>query len=382
MEAFSIYIHIPFCMKKCGYCDFLSFESREQDYEAYVVRLCEEIASAGLLTGSVNRRGKLAKDKLVPTVFVGGGTPTVLTPQQLKRIFDCLKKNFRLSDDCEVTVEANPETLTDEKAEVLRASGVNRLSIGLQSADNKLLRTLGRIHNYERFAEAFEYAKKIGFNNINVDLMFGLPGQTAYDWEKTLETVIGLKPEHISCYSLMLEEGSDFGKRSDLMLTGEDEERDMYYRAKKLLGLNGYEQYEISNFSKAGFECRHNLVYWTLKDYISFGLGAHSYSKGLRFQNTAKIDEYLSGDFSRREVMALSAKDKYSEFMFLGLRLNRGVSAQAFKDQFNMSMDRIFGAKLRELSDKKLLSYDGETAVLTEKGIDLSNIVFSEMLLD
>lgn len=394
-----LYIHIPFCIKKCLYCDFLSFRAERNRKEQYVEKLAEEIEAMGAsLKGPEHNPGYS-----VSSIFIGGGTPSILEPEQISRIFAALRSNFDIEDEIEITMEANPGTTEKKKLEHYKKEGINRLSLGLQSANDVELKVLGRIHTFREFLESYESARMAGFENINIDLMSALPGQTLYSYTETLETVVGLLPEHISAYSLIIEEDTAFYKQYGTftqetlfpLLPDEDTEREMYHITKSLLKENGYERYEISNYARKGRECSHNIGYWTGCDYLGIGLGAASYLKGERFSNERDIKEYLSYDYKsflnrmhHRERKMLSEKEKMEEMMFLGLRLSKGVGEQEFFNRFGKSMDSMYRSVLLRLSKQGLLEqYKPSNAPsvywrLTEYGTDVSNCVMSEFLLD
>lgn len=366
-----IYLHIPFCVQKCGYCDFLSSPAPEAVQRRYVERLKQEIR--------LNK--ELGESCEVSTVFFGGGTPSILPEGCLKEVLEELGSCFSIRPDAEITVECNPGTLSRSKLIEYRRSGVNRLSIGLQSADNRELALLGRIHTWEEFLESFWMAREQGFDNLNVDLMSALPGQTCRSWIETLKSVIALSPEHISAYSLMLEEGTPFydryGEGTDgaRELPDEDAERQMYYDAGKLLGQAGYERYEISNYAKRGFACRHNLSYWERKEYKGFGIGAASFFKEVRSRNHSDLAAYLRGDFSCEEELRLSKTEQLEETMFLGLRKMEGV-------ELTEELLTVYEEVFEDLEKKGLLIRAGGRASLTELGIDVSNYALAEFLLE
>lgn len=376
-KALEVYIHLPFCVKKCAYCDFLSGPQSEEIIDQYVYALEREIRACHM-------------DREVTTVFLGGGTPSVLTGNQICRIFDVLHETFRFADETEITIEANPGTVTEEKLLAYRRCGVNRISFGLQSTDAEELKLLGRIHTFEEFLESYYLARKLGFHNINIDLMSAIPKQTLKSWEQTLERVIRLEPEHISAYSLIVEEGTPFyerygeGSLGEKELPGEDEEREIYYRTKELLNEAGYERYEISNYARRGYECRHNLGYWERKEYLGFGLGAASLVGEVRYRNTEHLQEYLqyagSPEQIREEVQQLSIQEQMEEFMFLGLRKTEGVSEKEFLDSYGTSMEQCYGRELGKLTEEGLLQRNDGRIRLTDRGIDVSNYVFSEFL--
>ena len=359
-----LYVHIPFCVKKCAYCDFLSFPQGEEIQRRYVEKLMEEIrtVSAGF------------HDTPVSSVFVGGGTPSVLKARWMKELFDCLRASFHIEETAEISMEANPGTVDREKLRIYREAGINRLSFGLQSADNREFKALGRIHTWEEFLESFRLAREAGFSNLNVDLMSALPGQTVESWMDTLKKTADLDPEHISAYSLIIEEGTPFFEaygngRGDGILPDEDAEREMYHRTREFLKDRGYERYEISNYALPGYECRHNLGYWDRREYLGIGDGAASFFEGKRWSG-------------KEEPVILTRKDAMEEFMFLGLRKMEGVSRCRFREEFQTEMEEIYGTVIEELCRQGLLETAGDRLRLTRKGIDVSNYVMSEFLLD
>lgn len=377
-----IYIHIPFCIRKCAYCDFLSGPAGEQERTEYLTALLQEIAASGRKEGGPYR---------AKTVFFGGGTPSVLPGEQIGKILESLRQAFHVAEDAEITMEANPGTLTAEKLSRYRAAGVNRLSLGLQSMKNDELRLLDRIHTREDFFESFYLAREAGFDNINVDLISALPGQTCGSWEETLEETAALKPEHISAYSLIVEEGTPFykmygpGSSGELLLPGEEEDRKMYRRTAQLLGEAGYRRYEISNYALPGKECLHNLCYWTGIPYLGFGLGASSCFEGRRFSNTADWEAYLKNSENpalvRTVTEELTEKSLMEEFCFLGLRLSEGIDRKEFEERFKRPFGEVYGGVERRFVQMGLLEVRGRRLRLTEQGIDLSNQVMCEFLL-
>lgn len=374
-QELELYAHIPFCVRKCGYCDFLSGTAEESTREAYLLALAREI----------RRAGQDAEGCRAVSVFFGGGTPTVLTGGQLSRLLSEIKKSFRLAGDCEITLEANPGTLDPEKLRLCREAGFNRISIGCQSADNRELRRLGRIHTWEEFLEGFRQAREAGFSNINVDLMSGIPGQTLVSWETSLRKTAELGPEHISAYSLILEEGTPFYKnREKLDLPDEDTERRMYERTGEILEEYGCRQYEISNYAREGYRCRHNLGYWTGREYLGLGLGASSLWRDTRFRNTDSMEEYLkdSGNLPkiRREEEKLSASDRQSEYMILGLRLTEGISLAGFRETFGTDVRKVWPGVLEKYKGYGLLEEAAGRLKFTGEGISLSNVVLAEFL--
>lgn len=392
-----LYVHIPFCVKKCAYCDFLSAPAGEDERSAYVEALVREIRCMREMYGQYR----------VSTVFVGGGTPSVLDGDDTARIFTALRDSFIFEKDAEVTMEVNPGTVTRDKLASWRTSGVSRLSIGLQSADDRELKLLGRIHTFREFSETYSLARKAGFGNINVDLISAIPGQTEEGWEKTLRTVAELEPEHISAYSLIIEEGTPFfehygesskgaGKDDAALwppLPDEDEDRAIYEATAVLLGEYGYHRYEISNYAREGYECRHNLGYWERKEYLGLGLGASSLIRECRFRNTPDLKKYLnvfSGqekaspeavcEKAREDRECLTREEQMAEFMFLGLREMRGVARSRFLSCFGVEMDRVYGPQIRKLKQEGLLEEKDGMVYLTPRGIDISNYVFCEFI--
>jgi len=387
-KRLELYFHIPFCVKKCDYCDFLSAPGSEEQMRRYVDALLLEVSG----------RAEWYALDTVSTIFIGGGTPSVLPADCIERLLGTVRSHYRLAEDAEVTVEANPGTISDGLLFHLAASGVNRLSIGLQSADDHLLSSIGRIHTWEQFQESFSLARRAGFCNISVDVMSGLPGQSPALYRDTLEKVLGLEqpPEHISAYSLILEEGTRLHDRytvGGITLPDEEEDRAMYQETKEILAGYGYRRYEISNYAKPGFECRHNSGYWRRENYLGFGLGASSLIDNVRFQNTTDMGRYLKAPLECREnVCALSRKEQMEEFMFLGLRMTDGVASGEFEAAFGCSLEEVYGEVIRKNMADGLLwqktstqKKDGageERLALTDYGLDVSNYVMAQFLLD
>ncbi len=426
MKSISIYIHIPFCVKKCQYCDFLSAPADSRAQEVYLRALKQEI----------REQAARYREYEVKTVFIGGGTPTAVPCENLCEVLKTVFSFYRMNPHAEISMEANPGTVTKEALLSYRKAGINRISIGLQSADDAELKLLGRIHTYRDFQQTYRWAQEAGFTNINLDIMSALPGQSVENYKKTLETVLSLNPQHISAYSLIVEEGTPFyekyGQESEkLQATGEkqpdlpseEEEREMYALTEKLLAAAGYHRYEISNYALPGRECRHNLVYWKRGNYVGFGLGAASMVENVRFENIREMQKYLAeyagmpdaepvfaevaqGDkqalsneqeFSLREdthseneqelsirenVHPLSLQEQMEETMFLGLRLTEGVSKAEFHRQFGVSMEQIYGEVIRKNTAKGLLIDEAGYVCLTREGMDLSNYVMAQFLLD
>lgn len=378
MKQIGLYIHIPFCRQKCLYCDFPSWAGREGEMQAYTDALAKEIEN----------RAKEYPDREVVSVFFGGGTPTVLSILQLKQLMQAVRENWRIAADAEITTEANPGTLDMEMAAALREMGFNRLSMGIQAWQNRLLQVLGRIHSIEAFLENYRAVREAGFTNINTDLMFALPGQTMEDWQETVQQIVRLQPEHISAYSLILEEGTPFYERyerGELEPAAEELDREMYHWAAAYLAENGYEQYEISNFAQKGRQSRHNRIYWQAEEYLGLGLGAHSYMAGERFHNSYDMRKYICAegktDGLKEDVETITEKDALAEFMFLGLRLTEGVSFARFRERFGIEMDDIYGKEIEKLLSEGLLIQDKVGIRLTERGTDVSNYVFEKFLL-
>ena len=375
-----IYVHIPFCVKKCDYCDFLSGVATPEEQANYIRILAKEIRSYEALDSLYTVR----------TVYLGGGTPSILAKDQVEHIFRVLRQHFTIREDAEITIEANPGTLTAEKLRAYRGCGINRISIGLQSPVDKELKLLGRIHTYADFLDSYDLARKAGFDNINVDLMQSLPRQTVEGWETSLEKVAALGPEHISAYSLTIEEGTPFHERytsfdGQRQLPSEKADRAMYHRTKEILEEHGYHRYEISNYAKEGKESRHNRIYWTLGEYLGVGLGASSYVDGKRFTNPRRMSRYW--DYSRiafqefRRFEPQPVKDTMEEFMFLGLRMTEGISTEAFRRRFAVPYDEVYGEMTQELEERGYLKSTDGRVTLTDRGIDVSNRVLAYFLL-
>ena len=382
MKTLGIYIHIPFCVQKCNYCDFLSAPATKEQQQRYIEALKIEI----------KQEAPQYKDYTAETIFFGGGTPSILDAAQLAECIAVLYEYFSFAKNTEITVETNPGTATRQKLAALRSAGVNRLSIGVQSANNQELKMLGRIHTYQDFLQTYQWARVVGFTNINIDLISALPGQTLASWNATLKKVTMLKPEHISAYSLMIEEGTPFYERyhdHPELLPGEDEEREMYYATKQFLREQGYERYEISNYAKPGRECRHNIGYWTGTEYLGVGLGASSYVGGTRFRNERDLETYCripmkeneADKWLHQDIVKLSSKEMMEEYMFLGLRMIDGVSCEEFMRRFKADVWDVYGDVLRRLAGNRLIITDGSSVRLSDFGIDISNYVLSEFLL-
>lgn len=446
-----IYIHIPFCVHKCIYCDFLSSPADVHTRKQYVRALINEI----YLTREGKCANKLIKNVLqgdntsyedmeeqavngltsdyalydtvcmadyektimqedisgcvddiksenghiVTSIFIGGGTPSAIDAEDISDILDAVRKNYNVSDKAEITIECNPGTMDKKKAVIYRKAGINRISFGLQSTDNNELRMLGRIHTYEQFMESYKIAREAGFDNINIDLMSALPGQTMESFKAVLEKTLSLGAEHISVYSLIVEEGTRLSDNIDSFppIPSDDEDRQMYYMTKEMLSSYGYEQYEISNYAQKGYECKHNLKYWERCDYLGFGIGAASLYGGRRYTNISDIGRYMDVlaeitnalDKSyvnellqiRTDMEELSKEDEMSEYMFLGLRKTKGIDITDFKEEFGTDIKDIFGEAIEDNIARGLLIHDGNCLYLSKRGIDISNTVMSDFIL-
>ena len=377
MDKISLYIHIPFCAQKCLYCDFPSFARKDHLRKAYIEALNKEIISLREKHNNLE----------INTIFIGGGTPSVLESDELEYLLKEVAK-LNMAKDIEYSMECNPGNLTEEKLEVMKKYGVNRISMGLQAKQDNLLKGLGRIHNYKTFKENFLLAKKVGFNNINVDLMFGLPNQRLNEWEETLREIISLEPAHISAYSLIIEEGTAFYnlyENDKLKLPTEEEERKMYHLAKKILEENGFNQYEISNYAKEGKECRHNLAYWNMDNWIGVGSAAASYINGKRIKNISSVEEYINSIKDKgeavEEIINNSKNDNMEEFMFMGLRKINGIDENEFKNRFSMNINDVYGEILNKYIGGGLLIRESGRIFLSEKGIEISNVIMADFLL-
>ena len=385
MKRLGIYVHIPFCAKKCNYCDFYSLTSGEDEKKSYIEALKREIKEVSK---------KVSTDYEVYTIYFGGGTPSIIKADYIKEILDVIRTHFKLYIDDfypEITIECNPKTVDTEKLSIYREGGINRISLGLQSTDNDELKLLGRIHTYEDFLESYEMVRKSGFKNVNIDLMSAIPNQKIKTYEKSLNEIIRLNPEHISSYSLIIEEGTPFFKKYSENaphfkdLPSEDEDREMYVLTYEKLGKAGYERYEISNYAKPGFCSRHNTSYWDRVPYLGFGAGASSFFEDERYKNRANLKDYIEKagkEDIREEITKLSLNDAMSEFMFLGLRKTVGVSKSEFKKNFTFSVENIFGKSIEKHVKNKLLLDDGEFLRLSDRGLDISNYVINYFLLD
>lgn len=409
-KELELYLHIPFCVRKCAYCDFLSAPADELTRQEYVDVLIQEIKSC---------REKF-REYRVSTVFMGGGTPSILTCRQITDIFRALRDSFAIEEKAEISIEANPGTVDAEKTDAWRQAGINRVSIGLQSVNDTELKLLGRIHTFQQFLDTYRLVREHGFRNVNIDLISAIPGQTLESWSKTLRTVAELEPEHLSAYSLIIEEGTPFYERYGELqnssceqavdedsllceqtedetvlprrksgqypaLPDEDTERAIYEETENILKKYGYSRYEISNYAKRGYECRHNIGYWKRTEYLGIGLGASSLIQKQRFHNTTDYQEYLTnvrcGESIRKETEVLSRADEMEEFMFLGLRLTEGIRISRFKELFDRDIEEVYKTPLSQMEQAGLLEIQNDFVRLTKRGIDISNYVFEQFLL-
>ena len=373
-----LYLHMPFCVRKCAYCDFLSFPTDQETQNLYTRRLREDIDAMGKKYGDIP----------VDTIFIGGGTPSVPDSALIVGIMEHVRKAFHVAEGAEISMEANPGTVTREKLTDYRRAGINRLSFGLQSANDRELKLLGRIHTWAEFLESFHLARECGFTNINIDLMSALPGQTRESWKDTLKRVTDLNPEHISAYSLIIEDGTPFGEKHGSeegrkLLPDEDSEREMYHETKRFLRDCGYERYEISNYAKPGRACRHNIGYWTGLPYLGLGLGASSYMDGCRFADNSDMKQYLEekpGMFT--DVEKLTKKDMEEEFFYVGLRMTAGVSLPEFERRFGVSAKDVYPGLMEMFVEEKAAVFQGDRFVLTDYGLDVSNYIMAQFLQD
>ncbi len=370
-----IYVHIPFCKKKCDYCDFISYCGKDDFIEKYVDSVKKEIEHV-----------KIKSE--ITTIYIGGGTPSYIDSKFIVQILEKIKEK-NVAQDAEITIEVNPGTVTQEKLQDYIDCGINRISIGLQTTSDELLKQIGRIHNYEQFLETYKMAKKVGFKNINVDLMLGLPNQRIIDLKESLENVLKLAPKHISVYSLIVEDGTPIANKIEngkLKLPDDELERNMYWYVKNTLELNGYKHYEISNFAKKGYESKHNMNCWNQMEYVGIGTAAHSYRDITRYSNTEDIKEYIKnvqkGEFEKNRIIHEIQKEEDSkkEFMLLGLRKIDGLKISEFKNKFGDNPIYLYRNELKKLSDEKLIIIQDDNIRLSNKGIDLANLVWEEFV--
>lgn len=381
MKEIGIYIHIPFCKKKCNYCDFISFQNKNEYIEQYISCLKKEIEKSIKIEN--------IEEIIVKTIYIGGGTPSYINSNYIVDLIEEIKKKYKITDDAEITIEVNPGTVTRQKLEDYYNIGINRLSIGLQSDNYDILKIIGRIHTYSEFLETYELARDIGFKNINIDLMLALPNQTIEILENTVNKIIKLKPEHISIYSLIIEEGTKLEeqiKNEEIKLPDENTERIMYHLVNEILKQNNYIQYEISNYSKPNFNSKHNLDCWNQKEYIGFGVASHSYINMERFSNTENLEEYIKNikneqiqnNYTINEVQNKTTQMK--EYMMLGLRKIQGISVSEFKQKFNENPIYLYRIELNKLVEKELIEIDFDNIKLTKKGLDFANLVWEEFI--
>ena len=388
-KELGMYVHIPFCKQKCNYCDFVSYCNKDYLIEEYMKWLILELKEA---TGGIElgREYKADEPVEISTIYIGGGTPSYIPSKYIKEMVKTIRKEYPLINrDIETTIEVNPGTVNNEKLQDYFTAGINRLSIGMQAMQNKLLHTLGRIHTVEDFLQTYHIARKIGFSNINIDIMFGLPDQTMADLEETIRKGIELQPEHISLYSLSIEEGTKFDvmeKEGKLNLPSEELERRMYWKAKEILEEAGYVHYEISNFAKEGFFSQHNMDCWNQKEYMGFGVSAHSYTDGMRFSNIESVEEYIENNENEMEENneifheEQTKQSMMKEYMMLGLRKLEGISKEAFFKKFEEDLFILFQKEIGKLEEKELVEIQEENVRLTKKGLDFANVVFAEFI--
>lgn len=388
MKPIGIYVHIPFCKRKCNYCDFISFTNKEEKIEEYIKCLCIEIAEVGEGV-KLDIESKLTDEIIVKTIYIGGGTPSYIDSEYIRKVLDTIFNNFNVDKNAEITLEINPGTVNEEKILKYKQMGINRLSIGVQSANDNLLKMLGRVHNYEEFEESYNIIKNAGFDNINIDFMIGIPNQTIQDIIIMLEKIESLKPTHISTYSLIVEENTPIEKRiqnKELILPNDDIERKMYWKVKETLEKMGYIHYEISNFAIPGYEAKHNLDCWEQKEYMGFGVSAHSYTDKTRFSNIDNVEEYientkndkLENNFIFHEKQGKVSQMK--EYMMLGLRKIAGVECIKFETKFNKEVFEVFDKEIEKLLNEELITIENGNIKLTNKGIDLANLVWEEFV--
>lgn len=376
-KQIGLYIHIPFCKSKCYYCDFNSYDDKKETIPKYFESLNKEISYYST---------KLPNYE-VKSIFIGGGTPSVVDSKYIAEVLELCKKNLDIGQNAEITMEANPDSLSKEKLNVYYDSGINRLSIGLQATQNEVLKSIGRIHTIEQFEKSYANAREVGFNNINIDLMFGIPNQTIQKWNDTLENVIRLNPEHLSCYSLKIEEGTFFGEEYNnnrLNVISEDIDREMYHSCLNKLIENNYNHYEISNFAKKDFESKHNLVYWKGEEYIGIGVGAHSYFENNRYNNITDIYKYINqieNNFNQIEnITHIDTNEQIVEFIILGLRLTDGIDIYEFREKFGLDIYELYKEQIEKLTKEKLLLIDERRIKLSRKGLDMANTVMIEFI--
>ena len=388
-KEIGLYIHMPFCKQKCYYCDFVSYPNRYEMVERYIKCLKSEIVQYANENRIMHEHG-LEPKFIIKTIYIGGGTPSSIDEFYILNIMETIKVNFEIAEDAEITIEVNPGTASKEKLKAYREAGINRISIGLQAVQDRLLKSIGRIHNYSDFENTFEWAREAGFDNINVDLMLALPNQTLEDLKESVKTIVNLKPEHISVYSLIVEENTKMEKmvqEGTAILPTDEEERAMYWFVKDYLEKHKYKHYEISNFAKPGFESKHNTDCWKQKEYIGIGAAACSFMDNKRYSNIESLEQYIknieNGNPNRNLMLneTLNEEDKMNEFMMLGLRMMCGVNTAEFEKRFGKSFDEVYGKTAARFEKLGLLECCGDFCRLTEKGIDVSNSVMCEFII-
>ena len=383
-----LYIHIPFCKQKCQYCDFNSYAGKENLIETYMKWVEFELKGVGE-GNRVDYENNLDDLIVVKSIYIGGGTPSFIDSKYIEKIMEIVKECYIIDSNAEITIEVNPGTVSKKKLETYLNSGINRISIGLQSTHNEILSKLGRVHSYEEFLYTYNLARNVGFKNINVDLMLGLPNQSLNDLQESINEVINLEPEHISVYSLIIENGTPFCEKlekQEIALPSDELERAMYWETKRKLEKAGYTHYEISNFAKPGFESKHNLSCWNQEEYIGIGAAAHSYTNNVRYSNIDSIEDYIRNYENGNEIDNFvfhekqNKESKMKEFMMLGLRKIQGIHIQDFKNKFGENPIYLYKKELEKLVNEELLEIDGDIIKLTDKGIDLANLVWEEFV--
>lgn len=387
-KEIGLYIHIPFCKQKCYYCDFISYANKEELVERYIKCLKKEILQYANENKIMSEHG-LEERYVIKTIYIGGGTPSAIDEVYIINVLDTIKDNFKMRDNVEITIEVNPGTVNKDKLESYRECGINRLSIGLQAVQDDILKCIGRIHTYKDFENTYEYAREVGFDNINVDLMINLPNQTLDDVKESVKTILSLKPEHISVYSLILEPNTkmyELINSKTLTIASDETERQMYWYVKDTLERHKYNQYEISNFTKSGFESKHNMDCWNQKEYIGVGASASSFMENKRYSNISKLEKYIEniekGTSNKNLVLEefLDEESKMDEFMMLGLRKIDGVDIKEFERIFQINPIMKYCKKLDKLNREGLIEIDENNIKLSNKGIDLANLVWEEFV--
>lgn len=383
-----LYIHIPFCKQKCQYCDFNSYAGKENLIETYMKWVEFELKGVGE-GNRVDYENNLDDLIVVKSIYIGGGTPSFIDSKYIEKIMEIVKECYTIDSNAEITIEVNPGTVSQKKLETYLNSGINRISIGLQSTHNEILSKLGRVHSYEEFLYTYNLARKVGLKNINVDLMLGLPNQSLNDLQESITEVVNLEPEHISVYSLIIENGTPFCEKlekQEIALPSDELERTMYWETKRKLEKAGYTHYEISNFAKPGFESKHNLSCWNQEEYIGIGASAHSYTNNVRYSNIDSIEDYIRNYENGNEIDNFvfhekqNKESKMKEFMMLGLRKINGICIRDFKNKFGENPIYLYKKELEKLVNEELIEIDGDVIKLTNRGIDLANLVWEEFV--